>query len=81
MENLRKDLQSNLNADINHNGNKNINAAFQHACDVYISIISMVIPKVSMLYDLIDESYIQSTQFLDLVYTKEDDDNENNEEE
>lgn len=83
LETLRKNLQSNLNANINHNGNKNINAAFQHACDVYVSLITMVISKVSMLYDLIDESYLQSTKLLDLVYTKEeeDDNNENNEEE
>ena len=79
LDTLGKNMDHNLSSDISHNGNKNVNKAMQKACAKFSKLIGMLVPRISMFYDIIDEAYVQSTELLDLVYTKEDNNDDDQE--
>lgn len=78
---LQSEMDKNLKLEISHNGNKNISGVLNIASKQYLESVSGLIPYISTFYDLVDEAYVQSTTLLDLVYTKEDNNEEENDNE
>ena len=66
-------LEDLLDYDFAHNGNKNIAAPMQKLTAAFSKVVQVLITMVSACLELIDESYVQATKILDLVYTKDGD--------
>ena len=66
-------LEDLLDYDFAHNGNKNIAAPMQKITAAFSKVVQVLITMVSACLELIDESYVQATKILDLVYTKDGD--------